>query len=266
MDEFYSSSEGAGICFHPCRGMGGPTPDQSDVRFLARPHIIGDDGGELPPGEPGQIYFENAMEFEVPKRQCQDGGVAATHVAGGTVGDIGYVDNKRVSVPHRPTASHDHLRRCQHLSAGGGRHAHHSPQGARCGRLRNPDDEMGQSVKAVVRTVDPVRRHCRSSPRSCRHLDTRTVGALQVPTVDLLRSRAAAHRCRKASSNTGWSSAFHDPRSLRNRESGSDHRATRPPRQLLAEIGRPRSSRRRRNEHVFPCSLRGAFWARSDWV
>ncbi len=153
VDEFYSSSEGAGICFiraeewvtHP-GSVGRP--------LLGTPHIIGDDGGELPPGEPGQIYFENAMEFEY----LNDGAKAAEsrNTRGwATVGDIGYVD--RDGYLYLTDRRH-------HMIISGGVNIY--PQEAEDTLITHPrvldaavfgipDDEMGQSVKAVVQTVDP---------------------------------------------------------------------------------------------------------------
>ena len=63
VDEFYCSCEGAGISFiraedwltHP-GSVGRP--------ILAVPHVLNDNGDELPPGQPGTIYFENAMQLE----------------------------------------------------------------------------------------------------------------------------------------------------------------------------------------------------------
>ncbi len=60
-----------------------------------------------------------------------------------------------------------------------------------------PDEEMGQTVKGVVQTVDPAD----ADPgvrRGTAGLAAGSAVALQMPALDLLRSPAAAHRYRKA--------------------------------------------------------------------
>ncbi len=56
-------------------------------------HILDDDGGELPPGEPGTIYFGGGGQFEYHNDPDKTSGA---HNAKGwsTLGDIGYVDEE----------------------------------------------------------------------------------------------------------------------------------------------------------------------------
>lgn len=94
IEEFYSSTEAAGVAYvgsldwlaHP--GTVG--------RSRGRPfHICDDEGRELPPGEPGLIYAEVAIEQQVSYYK-DEGKTAGTmhpgHPDWMTIGDIGYLD------------------------------------------------------------------------------------------------------------------------------------------------------------------------------
>lgn len=90
IDEYYGSSEGAGITFiraedwliHP-GSVGRPV--------LGRPHIVDEDGVELPPGETGQVYFDGGYEFEYLN---DADATSATRSPQGwvSVGDVGHLD------------------------------------------------------------------------------------------------------------------------------------------------------------------------------
>ena len=90
IDEYYSSSEGAGTSFitaeewltHP--GSVGKT-------LVGIPHILDDNGMELPPGKAGDIYYEGGLPFAYHKDTAK---TAASRDAHGwvTVGDVGYLD------------------------------------------------------------------------------------------------------------------------------------------------------------------------------
>lgn len=153
VDEFYSSSEGAGVSFisadewlaHP-GSVGKP--------LVGIAHIVDDDGNELPPGQSGQIYFEDAMSFEYLNDQTK---TAGSRNGNGwvTVGDVGYLD----------ADGYLYLTdRRHHMIISGGVNIY--PQEAEDALIAHPkvldaavfgipDSEMGQSVKAVVQTVDP---------------------------------------------------------------------------------------------------------------
>lgn len=91
VDEYYGSSEGAGITFiraeewltHP-GSVGRPV--------LGRPHIVDESGAELPPGETGRVYFDGGYEFDYLNDAAA---TSAGRSSEGwvTVGDVGYLDD-----------------------------------------------------------------------------------------------------------------------------------------------------------------------------
>src|SRR5690606_32522345 len=90
IDEYYASSEAHGSTLisaeewlqHP-GSVGKP--------MLGAVHILDEDGNELPPGQPGEIYFEGGNSFEYLNDPEQT--AASRHPKGwGTAGDVGYVD------------------------------------------------------------------------------------------------------------------------------------------------------------------------------
>ena len=121
--------------------------------LLGTPHIVGDDGVELPPGEPGEIYYEGGYSFEYLK---DDAKTAAAHDPHGwvTVGDFGYLDDD----------GYLYLtdRRHHRIISGG---VNIYPQEAEDLLITHPkvldaavfgipDEDMGQSVKGAVQMVD----------------------------------------------------------------------------------------------------------------
>lgn len=154
VDEFYSSSEGAGISF--IRAEDWLThPGSVGKPVLGIPHIVDEDGTELPAGRPGILYFENAMPFEYLGDPAKT--VAARNDRNwSTVGDIGYLDED----------GYLYLTdRRHHMIISGGVNIY--PQEAEDALISHPkvldaavfgipDDEMGQSVKAVVQLVTPT--------------------------------------------------------------------------------------------------------------
>jgi fatty-acyl-CoA synthase len=153
IDEYYASSEAAGASFiraeewltHP-GSVGRP--------LVGVPHILDEDQNELPVGEVGEIYYEGGYGFEYLK---DPGKTAASRDRHGwvTVGDVGYLDSD----------GYLYLTdRRHHMIISGGVNIY--PQEAENLLVTHPrvldaavfgvpDDEMGQSVKAVVQTVDP---------------------------------------------------------------------------------------------------------------
>jgi fatty-acyl-CoA synthase len=88
--EYYSSTEGVGATFitaeewlaHP-GSVGRP--------MFGVPHILDDDGRELPRGEPGTIWFDGVMPFDY--HGDPDKTAALRNDNGwGSVGDMGYLD------------------------------------------------------------------------------------------------------------------------------------------------------------------------------
>ncbi|MGW4096807.1 MULTISPECIES: fatty-acid--CoA ligase FadD4 [unclassified Mycobacterium] len=154
VDEYYASSEaiGATVIFaedwltHP-GSVGKP------MNGLV--HILDEDGNEVPPGQAGEIYFEGGADFEYLNDAEKTASSRDSH-GWKTVGDIGYVDED----------GYLYLTdRRHHMIISGGVNIY--PQEAEnmlvvhpkvmdAAVFGIPDDEMGQSVKGVVQTVDPA--------------------------------------------------------------------------------------------------------------
>ena len=154
VDEYYASSEAIGATLitaeewltHP-GSVGKPS-----VGVI---HIVADDGQELPADQEGEVFFEGATTFEYlndPEKTA-----ASRHPRGwATVGDVGYVD----------ADGYLYLTdRRHHVIISGGVNIY--PQEAENMLVTHPkvvdaavfgipDDDMGESVKAVVQTVDPA--------------------------------------------------------------------------------------------------------------
>jgi long-chain acyl-CoA synthetase len=152
IDEYYASSEAIGSTLitaeewlaHP-GSVGKP--------MLGAVHILDDNGDELPPGQPGEIYFEGGYAFEYlndPEK------TAASKDKHGwvTVGDVGYLDDE----------GYLYLTdRRHHMIISGGVNIYPQetenllvthPKVLDAAVFGIPDVEMGQSVKAVVQTLD----------------------------------------------------------------------------------------------------------------
>ncbi|MGV7984633.1 fatty-acid--CoA ligase FadD4 [Mycobacterium kansasii] len=154
VDEYYASSEAIGSTLitaedwlaHP--GSVGK-PMQGAV------HILGPDGNELPPGQPGEIYFEGGFSFEYLNDPSK---TAASRDKHGwvTVGDIGYLDDE----------GYLYLTdRRHHMIISGGVNIYPQetenvlvthPKVLDAAVFGVPDGEMGQRVMAAVQTVDPA--------------------------------------------------------------------------------------------------------------
>src|SRR2546423_9007165 len=150
--EYYAGTEGNGFVY--C------TSDQ----WLERPgtvgralvgavHIMDEDGNELPPGEPGTIYFEGGTQFEYhndPEKTA-----ASRNPKGwSTLGDVGYLDEDGwLYLTDRKA----------YMIISGGVNIY--PQEAENILVTHPDvvdaavfgipnEEMGEEVKAVVQPLD----------------------------------------------------------------------------------------------------------------
>ena len=118
-------------------------------------HIVDEDGNELPPGQPGEIYFESGASFEY-LNDAEKTAASRHHRGWMTVGDIGYLDED----------GYLYLTdRRHHMIISGGVNIY--PQEAENMLVTHPrvldaavfgipDGEMGQSVKGVVQLVDPT--------------------------------------------------------------------------------------------------------------
>jgi long-chain acyl-CoA synthetase len=154
IDEYYASSEAVGASFiraedwleHP-GSVGRP--------LVGIPHILDENGEELPAGQPGEIYYEGGHPFRYLKEEAKTSAATDPH-GWRTVGDVGYLDDD----------GYLYLTdRRHHMIISGGVNIY--PQEAEDLLISHPkvldaavfgipDDEMGQSVKAVVQTVDPA--------------------------------------------------------------------------------------------------------------
>ena len=154
VDEYYASSEAVGASFiraedwlqHP-GSVGKP--------LVGTPHIVDDNGAELPPGQPGTIYYEGGHSFEYLKDEAKTAEARDTH-GWVTVGDIGFLDDEGYLFL---------TDRRHHMIISGGVNIY--PQEAEDLLITHPkvldaavfgipDESMGQSVKGAVQTVDPA--------------------------------------------------------------------------------------------------------------
>ncbi|BBX64604.1 acyl-CoA synthetase [Mycobacterium saskatchewanense] len=153
IDEYYASSEAIGSTLisaeewlaHP-GSVGKP--------MACEIHILDEDGNELPPGQPGEIYFAGGYSFEYLN---DDAKTAASRDGRGwvTVGDVGYLDDE----------GYLYLTdRRHHMIISGGVNIYPQetenllvthPKVLDAAVFGVPDDEMGQRVMAAVQTVDP---------------------------------------------------------------------------------------------------------------
>jgi long-chain acyl-CoA synthetase len=154
IDEYYGSSEGAGISFIRARDWL-DHPGSVGKPMVGVPHILDDNGTELPAGEIGDIFYEGGYPFEY----LNDGAkTAAARTPQGwvTVGDVGYVDGDGYLYL---TDRRDHV-----IISGG---VNIYPQEIENELVSHPlvvdaavfgipDDVMGQAVKAVVQLADPA--------------------------------------------------------------------------------------------------------------
>jgi long-chain acyl-CoA synthetase len=154
VDEYYASSEAIGSTLITAEDWLAH-PGSVGKPMACEIHILDENGNELPPGQPGEIYFAGGYDFEYLNDEAK---TAASHDKHGwaTVGDVGYLDDD----------GYLYLTdRRHHMIISGGVNIY--PQEAENLLVTHPkvldaavfgipDDEMGQSVKAVVQTVDPA--------------------------------------------------------------------------------------------------------------
>ena len=152
-------------------------------------HVVGEDGRELPPGQPGVVYFAGGRPFEYHN---DPGKTASIMNERGwrTLGDIGYLDadgylylTDRQAHMIISGGVNIYPQEAENVLAG-------HPAVADVAVIGVPDDEMGEAVKAVVQCADPgaagpelaaeLLAYCRVG-----------AGRLQVPADRGLRRRAA---------------------------------------------------------------------------
>ena len=155
VDEYYSSSEGAGITFITADDWT-RRPGSVGKPLLGVAHILDENGDDLPAGRAGQVYFDiGEVAFEYHRDPEKTAASRSRH-GWVTVGDVGYLDDD----------GYLYLTdRRHHMIISGGVNIY--PQEAENLLVTHPkvldaavfgipDDEMGQSVKGVVQTVDPA--------------------------------------------------------------------------------------------------------------
>ena len=117
-------------------------------------HIVGDDGEDLPPGEPGIVYFAGGRPFEYHNDPEK---TASIHNDKGwrTLGDVGYLDEDGYLFL---------TDRAAHMIISGGVNIYPQeaenilaghPSVADVAVIGVPNEEMGEEVKAVVKPMDP---------------------------------------------------------------------------------------------------------------
>ena len=154
VDEYYASSEAIGSTLISAQEWL-EHPGSVGKAALATIHILDENGVELPPGQAGEIYFEGGHDFEYLNDQAKTASSRDRH-GWRTVGDVGYLDDD----------GYLYLTdRRHHMIISGGVNIYPQetenmlvshPRVADAAVFGIPDDEMGQSVKAVVQTVDPA--------------------------------------------------------------------------------------------------------------
>ena len=154
VDEYYASSEAIGSTLISAQEWL-EHPGSVGKAALAAIHILDENGVELPPGQAGEIYFEGGHDFEYLNDQAKTASSRDRH-GWRTVGDVGYLDDD----------GYLYLTdRRHHMIISGGVNIYPQetenmlvshPRVADAAVFGIPDDEMGQSVKAVVQTVDPA--------------------------------------------------------------------------------------------------------------
>ncbi|AMO63683.1 acyl-CoA synthetase (AMP-forming)/AMP-acid ligase II [Mycolicibacterium phlei] len=154
VDEYYASSEAHGSTLISAEDWL-KHPGSVGKPMTGKVHILDENGNELPPGEPGEIYFEGGNTFEYlndPEKTAK----SRNEHGWMTVGDVGYVDEEGFLYL---------TDRRHHMIISGGVNIYPQeaenllvthPKVADAAVFGIPDEEMGQKVHAVVQTVDPA--------------------------------------------------------------------------------------------------------------
>jgi long-chain acyl-CoA synthetase len=154
IDEYYASSEASGATLISAEDWLAH-PGSVGKPFLGVVHILGEDGAELPPGRPGEIYFEGGYSFEYLNDPTKTTASRDKH-GWVTVGDVGYLDDE----------GYLYLTdRRHHMIISGGVNIYPQetenllithPKVLDAAVFGVPDDEMGQRVMAAAQTVNPA--------------------------------------------------------------------------------------------------------------
>jgi long-chain acyl-CoA synthetase len=151
--EYYGGTEGfAGTTIDPQEWLAHPG---SVGKPFTAVHVVGEDGTELPVGEPGELYFEGGPPFEYFKDPDKTASVSDEH-GWRSLGDMGYVDaDGYLYLTDRSTF----------MIVSGGVNIY--PQEAENLLVMHPklvdaavfgvpNEEFGEEVKAVVQPADGV--------------------------------------------------------------------------------------------------------------
>ncbi|MEU6430622.1 acyl-CoA synthetase [Microbispora sp. NPDC046973] len=180
--EYYAGTEGN------CFLYAGPDDWLAHKGTVGRPllgvtHVCDEDGGELPPGEHGTVYFSDGPKFEYHGDPGKTASVQDPKGRGWTtLGDIGYLDEDGFLYLTD--------RRSYMIISGGvniyPQEAENAlamhPKVADVAVFGVPDPEMGEQVKAVVQPADPAG----AGP------------ALEAELIAYCRERLAHYKCPKS--------------------------------------------------------------------
>ncbi|MCG3171254.1 MAG: Long-chain-fatty-acid--CoA ligase FadD13 [Pseudomonadales bacterium] len=153
VNEYYAGSEGNGLCAIDSRDWLAHEGSVGRAVFGV-PHILDEQGRELPPGQEGTIYFADGIDF-VYHNDPQKTADSRTALGWTTLGDVGYLD----------ADGYLYLtdRKAFMIISGG---VNIYPQEAENVLITHPrvldaavigvpDAEFGEAVKAVVQPLDP---------------------------------------------------------------------------------------------------------------
>ena len=158
--EYYAGSEGNGLC--AINSADWLAHEGSVGRpVFGVPHILDDEGRELPPGQEGTIYFSDGVEFvyhnDPAKTAREPQRARLDHARRHRLPRRG-----RLPVPDRPQGQHDHLGRREHLPAGGREPAGHAPEGDGRGGVRR----ARRGIRRGGEGGGAAGRHARGGPRA----------------------------------------------------------------------------------------------------
>lgn len=154
VSEYYAGSEGNGSTFISSEEWL-KKPGSVGKAGLAPIRICDDDGNELPPGEPGTIYFDSNADFSYHNDPEKSANARhPRHPGWSTLGDVGYLDEDgylfltdRKSFMIISGGVNIYPQEAENLLV-----TH--PKVADAAVIGVPDEDMGEAVKAVIEPLD----------------------------------------------------------------------------------------------------------------